>query len=70
VGTVFEWSMPGWVLVLVATAVYESLRHRRHHRDSMSMMREEDAQGAPPSHGVDLDRGVAYVTRPDDSIAR
>jgi hypothetical protein len=32
------------------------------HRDSMSMMREEDAQGGPP--GVDLDAGVV-VLRPD-----
>ncbi|WP_279587023.1 DUF6191 domain-containing protein [Amycolatopsis arida] len=27
------------------------------------MMREEDGQGAPPWHGVDLDRGI-LVPRP------
>lgn len=97
-GTVFAWSLPGWVILLVGTAVFETLRHRHRrqrrtplattyvneftamfygtkrmeldHRDSMSMMREEDAQSAPPHDGVDLDRGVVYVTRPDDSIAR
>ncbi|TNC29063.1 DUF6191 domain-containing protein [Amycolatopsis alkalitolerans] len=91
--TVFEWSLPGGVLLLVATAVYETLRHRHRrkrktplattyvneftamfygtkrmeldHRESMSMMRDEDAQGAPPDHGVDLNRGVARLNRPD-----
>jgi hypothetical protein len=42
---------------------YGSKRMELDHRDSMSMMREEDAQGAPPN-GVDLDRGVV-VLRPD-----
>jgi hypothetical protein len=49
------------------TAVfYGTKRMELDHRDSMSMMREEDAQGAPPGLGVDLDRGVV-VLRPDDS---
>lgn len=39
---------------------YGSKRMELDHRDSMSMMREEDAQGAPPN-GVDLDRGVVIV---------
>jgi hypothetical protein len=93
--TVFEWSIPGWVILLLAVAIYESVRHRHRkrrgtplattyvdeftamlygtkrmeleHRDSMSMMRDEDAQGAPPHHGVDLDAGIVYVAHPDDS---
>jgi hypothetical protein len=43
---------------------YGSKRTELDNRASMSMMREEDAQGAPP-FGVDLDRGVV-VLRPDD----
>jgi hypothetical protein len=43
---------------------YGSKRMELDHRDSMSLMREEDAQGAPPL-GVDLDRGTV-VLRPAD----
>jgi len=42
---------------------YGSKRTELDNRASMSMMREEDAQGAPP-FGVDLERGVV-VLRPD-----
>ncbi|MBK1785807.1 DUF6191 domain-containing protein [Prauserella cavernicola] len=91
----FEWSIPGSVILLIAVATFESLRHRRRkrrgtplattyvneftalfygtkrmeldHRDSMSMMRDEDAQGATPN-GVDLDRGV--VVLPQDRRER
>jgi hypothetical protein len=45
---------------------YGTKRMALDHRDSMSLMRQEDAQGAPPRLGVDLDRGVV-VLRPDDS---
>lgn len=45
---------------------YGTKRRELEHRDSMSLMREEDAQGAPPGHDIDLDRGVV-VLRPDDS---
>ncbi|MDQ3404433.1 MAG: DUF6191 domain-containing protein [Actinomycetota bacterium] len=45
---------------------YGTKRMELDHRDSMSMMRVEDAEGAPPWVGVDLDRGVA-VLRPDGS---
>jgi hypothetical protein len=44
---------------------YGTKRMELDHRDSMSLMREEDAEGAPPGLGVDLDRGVV-VLRPDD----
>jgi hypothetical protein len=33
------------------------------HRDSFSMMRDDESQGAPP-FGVDLDRGTVYLPRP------
>ncbi|MBE1463210.1 hypothetical protein H4W33_002222 [Kibdelosporangium phytohabitans] len=43
------------------TAVfYGTKRMELDHRDTVSMMREEDAQGAPP-HGVDLDAGTVVV---------
>jgi Family of unknown function (DUF6191) len=49
----------------VTALFYGSKRVELDHRDSWSMMREEDAQGAPPALGVDLDRGtVALLPRP------
>lgn len=42
---------------------YGSKRVELDHRDSMSMMREDDAQGAPPAVGVDLDRGIVTMRR-------
>lgn len=44
---------------------YGTKRIELDHRDSWSMMREEDAQGAPPHLGIDLDRGTVFL-RPDD----
>ncbi|KAA2261967.1 hypothetical protein F0L68_14805 [Solihabitans fulvus] len=89
----FEWSIPGWMVLLVVVGAYELMRDRRRkrtkprlsgtyideytaifygtkrveldHRDSMSMMREEEAQGAPPRNGVDLDRGIV-ILRPEE----
>ncbi|WP_199431083.1 DUF6191 domain-containing protein [Qaidamihabitans albus] len=50
------------------TAVfYGTKRMELDHRDSMSMMREEDAQGAPPEHGVDLDGGIVILRHSDPS---
>lgn len=47
------------------TAVfYGTKRIELNHRDSVSMMRDEQAQGAPPRLGVDLDAGVVVV-RPE-----
>ena len=43
---------------------YGSKRMERDHRDSMSMMRDEDADGAPPL-GIDLDSGVARLEKRD-----
>jgi hypothetical protein len=48
----------------ITALFYGSKRTELDHRDSWSMMREEDAQGGPPL-GVDLDRGVV-VLGPDD----
>ncbi|NKQ55913.1 hypothetical protein HFP15_23840 [Amycolatopsis sp. K13G38] len=46
------------------TAVfYGTKRVELDHRDSTSMLREEDAQGAPPRDNIDLDHGVAYLHR-------
>jgi hypothetical protein len=49
----------------VTALFYGSKRMELDHRDSQSLMREEDAQGAPPTMGVDLGRGVVHL-RPDD----
>ncbi|HVK23690.1 MAG TPA: DUF6191 domain-containing protein [Actinokineospora sp.] len=44
---------------------YGSKRMELDHRDSVSLMAEDDAEGAPPNHGVDLDRGVVVLRRDD-----
>lgn len=49
----------------ITALFYGTKRVELDHRDSMSMMREDDAEGAPPRIRVDLDRGVV-VLRPDD----
>ena len=41
---------------------YGTKRTELDHRDSWSMMRDEDAEGAPPAD-VDLDRGTAVLRR-------
>ncbi len=50
----------------VTAMFYGSKRVELDNRASLSMMRKEDSQGAPPRVGVDLDRGTV-VLRPDDS---
>ncbi|MFI9009040.1 DUF6191 domain-containing protein [Actinosynnema sp. NPDC053489] len=47
----------------ITAMFYGSKRMELEHRDSVAVMREEEAQGAPPRR-VDLDRGVV-VLRPD-----
>ena len=44
---------------------YGSKRMELDHRDSMSMLREEDAEGAPPGPRVDLDRRIV-ILRPEE----
>ncbi|WP_062980846.1 DUF6191 domain-containing protein [Nocardia anaemiae] len=90
------WSIPGWVLLLMAVALYEALTRKRRkrrnpvsstftdeftamfygtkrmeldHRDSVSMLRDEHAQGAPPGFGVDLDRHTVVLRRQDPSAS-
>jgi hypothetical protein len=93
VNTILAFAIPGGVVLMVATGVFELVRQKRRrrsgapitatyideytamfygtkrieldHRDSMSMMRDEEAEGAPPTMGIDLDRGIV-VLRPDD----
>jgi hypothetical protein len=40
---------------------YGTKRMELDHRDSWSMMRDDDEQAAPPWLGVDLDRGVVVL---------
>jgi hypothetical protein len=47
---------------------YGSKRVELEHRDTMSMMREDEAQGAPPDRDVDLDRGVVTLAT-DKAVA-
>ncbi|MFD2079619.1 hypothetical protein SAMN05421678_116145 [Actinopolymorpha cephalotaxi] len=44
------------------TAVFHATKRTElEHRESVSLIREEDPQGAPPGFGVDLDRGVVVL---------
>ncbi|SFW71236.1 DUF6191 domain-containing protein [Amycolatopsis australiensis] len=46
--------------------LYGTKRRELEHRETMSMLVERDAEGAPPLRDVDLDRGVARIRpRPD-----
>ncbi|MGW5643408.1 DUF6191 domain-containing protein [Saccharopolyspora sp. NPDC003752] len=47
----------------VTAFLYGTKRMELDHRDSMSMMRDDEAQGAPPSQDVDLDRGIVILRR-------
>ncbi|MBF6192260.1 DUF6191 domain-containing protein [Nocardia implantans] len=90
----FQWSIPGWVILLVLVAVYEmtvNKRRRRRrtpisgtftdeftalfyatkrmeldHRESVSMLRDEQGQGAPPLAAVDLDDRKVVLRRAKD----
>lgn len=48
-------------LTMLLTA---SKRIELEHRDSFSMMRDDEDQGGPPPLGVDLDNGTVYLPRP------
>ncbi|MFI6366594.1 DUF6191 domain-containing protein [Nocardia sp. NPDC050630] len=90
------WSIPGWVLLLMAVALYEVLTRKRRkrrtpvsgtftdeftamfygtkrmeldHRDSVSMLRDEQEQGVPPGFGVDLDRQTVVLRRQDPTAS-
>jgi hypothetical protein len=47
----------------VTALFYGSKRVELDHRDSWSMLREDDAQGAPPGLGVDLDNHTVILPR-------
>jgi Family of unknown function (DUF6191) len=49
---------------------YGTKRMELDHRTAMSLMREEDAQGAPPGFGVDLDRRVVVLRPGPDQTNR
>lgn len=49
----------------ITALFYGSKRTELDHRDSWSMMREDDSEGAPPL-GIDLNSGTAML-RPDRS---
>ena len=50
----------------VTAFFYGTKRMELEHHDSMSMMRDEESQGAPPEYGVDLDRGVVRFQWPPE----
>ncbi|WP_280301225.1 DUF6191 domain-containing protein [Nocardia abscessus] len=92
--SVMQWSVPGWVILLVLVAVYELTVNKRRkrrrtpisgtftdeftalfhstkrmeldHRESVSMLRDEQDQGAPPLLGVDLERRTVVLRKDGD----
>ncbi|HWE91015.1 MAG TPA: DUF6191 domain-containing protein [Pseudonocardiaceae bacterium] len=45
----------------VTAVLYGTKRQELDHRNSWSMLRAEDAQGAPPRLGVDLEHGIVRL---------
>ncbi|WP_460442280.1 DUF6191 domain-containing protein [Amycolatopsis stemonae] len=41
--------------------LYGTKRRELEHRETMSMLVEQDAEGAPPLRDVDLDAGIARI---------
>jgi hypothetical protein len=41
--------------------LYGTKRRELEHRETMSMLVEQDAEGAPPWRDVDLERGIARI---------
>ncbi|MCC3328077.1 DUF6191 domain-containing protein [Nocardia abscessus] len=92
--SVLQWSVPGWVILLMLVAVYELTVNKRRkrrrtpisgtftdeftalfhstkrmeldHRESVSMLRDEQDQGAPPLLGVDLERRTVVLRKDGD----
>ena len=49
------------------TAIFHGTKRvQLNHQASVSLLREQDPQGAPPGLTVDLDRGVAVLPPDDD----
>ncbi|AXB47937.1 DUF6191 domain-containing protein [Amycolatopsis albispora] len=42
----------------VTAMFYGTKRRELEHRAAVEMLREEEGDGAPPAHGIDLDRGT------------
>ncbi|MBF6223896.1 hypothetical protein IU470_01990 [Nocardia abscessus] len=92
--SVLQWSVPGWVILLMLVAAYELTVNKRRkrrrtpisgtftdeftalfhstkrmeldHRESVSMLRDEQDQGAPPLVGVDLERHTVVLRTDGD----
>jgi hypothetical protein len=45
----------------VTAFLYGTKRMELDHRDSQSLMREDDAEAAPPRMGIDLDQGIVRI---------
>lgn len=52
----------------VTALFYGTKRMELDHRDSTSMLRDDDARGGPPGPGVDLADGVARIPSSGGSI--
>ncbi|WP_345431394.1 DUF6191 domain-containing protein [Actinoallomurus vinaceus] len=53
------------------TAAFQgSKRTELEHRQIELVLRQDDSDGAPPANRVDLDQGVAFITRPGGSPGR
>lgn len=50
--------------------LYGTKRMELDHRDSVSMLRDDQDQGAPPHLGVDLDRHTVILRRQDPEQCR
>ena len=60
-GSRFKARLSATYLEETTAFLYGTKRRELEHRETMSMLVEQDADGAPPLRDVDLDRGIARL---------
>jgi len=60
-GSRFKARLSATYLDETTAFLYGTKRRELEHRETMSMLVEQDADGAPPLRDVDLDRGIARL---------
>jgi hypothetical protein len=60
-GSRFKARLSATYLEETTAFLYGTKRRELEHRETMSMLVEQDAQGAPPRRDVDLERGIARI---------
>ncbi|MEU4250780.1 DUF6191 domain-containing protein [Amycolatopsis sp. NPDC026612] len=65
-GSRFKARLSSTYLEETTAFLYGTKRRELEHRETMSMLVEQDAEGAPPLRDVDLDAGIARIRARSD----